>query len=76
MYTTGLDDADLDVRAGSAVGIIGESGSGKSTLVRQPLAPDTPTAGTVEFDGRLVDARAPAKSLLCFDAPPRRKVLA
>ena len=50
-YTTALDDADLDVRAGSAVGIIGESGSGKSTLVRLLLALDTPTAGTVEFDG-------------------------
>ena len=37
---TALEDADLDVRAGSAVGIIGESGSGKSTLVRLLLALD------------------------------------
>ena len=62
-FTTGLEDADLDVRAGSAVGIIGESGSGKSTLVRLLLALDTPTEGTVEFDGRPVDASAPARSL-------------
>ncbi|HYJ50339.1 MAG TPA: ATP-binding cassette domain-containing protein [Microbacterium sp.] len=62
-HTTALDDADLDVRTGSAVGIIGESGSGKSTLVRLLLALDAPTAGTVEFDGRPVDAAAKAQSL-------------
>ena len=62
-FTVGLEDADIDVRAGSAVGIIGESGSGKSTLVRLLLALDSPTAGTVEFDGRPVDASASARSL-------------
>jgi len=62
-YTTALDDADIDVRAGSAVGIIGESGSGKSTLVRLLLALDVPTAGTVEFDGAAVDAAAGARHL-------------
>ena len=62
-FTTGLEDADLDVREGSAVGLIGESGSGKSTLVRLLLALDTPTSGTVEFDGQVVDAKASARSL-------------
>nr|WP_208382526.1 ATP-binding cassette domain-containing protein [Microbacterium ulmi] len=62
-FTTALDDVDLDVREGASVGIIGESGSGKSTLVRLLLALDAPTAGTVEFDGRPVDAAAPARSL-------------
>jgi len=62
-YTSALEDADLDVRAGSAVGIIGESGSGKSTLVRLLLALDAPTAGTIEFDGRPVDAATGARSL-------------
>lgn len=61
--TTALEDVDLDVRAGTAVGIIGESGSGKSTLVRLLLALDAPTAGTVEFDGRPVDASAAARDL-------------
>ncbi|MDQ1122888.1 ABC transporter ATP-binding protein [Microbacterium trichothecenolyticum] len=61
--TTALDDVDLSVRAGSAVGIIGESGSGKSTLVRLLLGLDVPTAGTVEVDGRPVDARGSARSL-------------
>ncbi|MFZ4894562.1 ABC transporter ATP-binding protein [Plantibacter sp. Mn2098] len=54
--TTALHAADLDVQTGETVGIIGESGSGKSTLVRLLLALDTPTTGTVEFDGRPVTA--------------------
>lgn len=62
-FTTGLEDADIDVREGSSVGLIGESGSGKSTLVRLLLGLDTPSAGTVEFDGRPVDASASARSL-------------
>ena len=62
-YSTALDDADLDVREGAAVGIIGESGSGKSTLVRLLLGLDTPTSGTVTFDGEPVDAAASARSL-------------
>jgi len=61
--TIGLDDVDLSVRAGSAVGVIGESGSGKSTLVRLLLGLDVPSAGTVEVDGRVVDGRGSARSL-------------
>ncbi|MGP3535376.1 ATP-binding cassette domain-containing protein [Microbacterium sp. RD1] len=61
--TVALSDADVDVSAGAAVGVIGESGSGKSTLMRLLLALDAPTAGTVEFDGRPVDARAGARAL-------------
>ncbi len=60
---TALQDADIDVRAGESVGIIGESGSGKSTLVRLLLALDTPTSGTVSFEGRDVDASASARDL-------------
>ncbi|MFT4228767.1 MAG: ABC transporter ATP-binding protein [Microbacterium sp.] len=62
-FATALDDVSLTVAAGEAVGIIGESGSGKSTLVRLLLALDRPTAGTVAFDGRQVDAAASARSL-------------
>lgn len=62
-WTTALEDADLDVAAGTAVGIIGESGSGKSTLVRLLLGLDAATSGRVEVCGRPVDARASARSL-------------
>ncbi|MGI6879560.1 ABC transporter ATP-binding protein [Microbacterium sp. gxy059] len=61
--TVALHPTDLDVRAGDAVGIIGESGSGKSTLVRLLLGLDRPTAGSVEVDGRGVDAGGRARSL-------------
>lgn len=60
---TALEDVDVDVRAGSAVGVIGESGSGKSTLVRLLLALDVPSAGTIAFAGRQVDAAAGARAL-------------
>ena len=62
-FSTALEDADVDVREGSAFGIIGESGSGKSTLIRLLLGLDTPTAGTVTFDGKKVDAASSARSL-------------
>ncbi len=62
-YTVALEDADIDVVEGSAVGIIGESGSGKSTLVRLLLGLDVPTSGSVEFAGRAVDASAGARAL-------------
>ena len=62
-FATALEDADLTVGDGEAVGLIGESGSGKTTLVRLLLALDSPTSGSVSFDGRPVDARASARSL-------------
>ncbi len=60
---TALAPTDLDVEAGTSLGIIGESGSGKSTLVRLLLGLDRPTSGTVAVDGRRVDAAASARSL-------------
>jgi peptide/nickel transport system ATP-binding protein len=61
--THALTDVDIDVDEGSALGIIGESGSGKSTLVRLLLGLDSPTSGTVAFDGRPVDAASSARRL-------------
>ncbi|WP_029146293.1 ATP-binding cassette domain-containing protein [Microbacterium luticocti] len=61
--TTALADADIDVREGTAMGVIGESGSGKSTLMRLLLALDAPTSGTVVFDGQAVDATSGARAL-------------
>ena len=62
-WMTALDDADVTVDAGRTVGVIGESGSGKSTLIRLLLGLDVPTAGTVSFAGRTVDAAASARAL-------------
>lgn len=46
-----VDEVDVTVRSGEAVGIVGESGSGKTTLSRLLLAADRPDAGEVTLDG-------------------------
>jgi ABC-2 type transport system ATP-binding protein len=48
-----LRDVDLDIAAGSTVGLIGPNGSGKSTLLKAIGGIIQPTAGTVERRGRL-----------------------
>ncbi len=57
-----LRGVDLTIEAGETVAVIGESGSGKSTLARLLLGLDTPTAGTVTFDGRPVGAGSAAST--------------
>jgi len=47
-----LEDIDLELRRGQAIGVIGESGSGKTTLARAVAGLLAPCAGTIEFDGR------------------------
>jgi ATP-binding cassette subfamily B protein len=46
-----LHDVDLDVPAGSRVGLVGRSGSGKSTLVSLLLRLQDPVRGRVLIDG-------------------------
>jgi len=45
-------DVELTVARGETLGVVGESGCGKSTLGRMMMGLDTPTTGSVEFDGR------------------------
>jgi len=47
----GVQDIDLDIPAGSMVGIVGESGSGKSTLTRLIQRLYVPDRGRVWIDG-------------------------
>lgn len=46
-----LEDIDLDVRAGSTLGIVGSSGSGKSTLTKLLQRLYVPAGGRVLIDG-------------------------
>jgi zinc/manganese transport system ATP-binding protein len=46
-----LHDVDFEIGAGEFVGLIGSNGAGKTTLLRVILGLQTPTSGTVRFDG-------------------------
>ena len=48
-----LDEVDLDVPAGSVLGVVGVNGAGKSTLAKVLTGLYTPTSGRVLVDGRV-----------------------
>ncbi|MBI3154186.1 MAG: ABC transporter ATP-binding protein [Burkholderiales bacterium] len=57
-----LEDIDLELKRGQAIGVIGESGSGKTTLARVVAGLLPPSAGTMEFDGRALPPALAARS--------------
>ena len=48
---TAVDNVSLKIYSHETVALVGESGSGKSTLGRLILGLETPTSGTILFDG-------------------------
>ena len=56
-----LEGIDFHVAPGERVGLIGPNGSGKSTLVNCMSGVLPIDAGTIEFDGRILDGMPPHK---------------
>lgn len=53
-----VDPLDLDIAQNEFFSILGPSGCGKTTLMRMITGFETPTAGSIELDGRNVDGVA------------------
>jgi branched-chain amino acid transport system ATP-binding protein len=56
-----LDDINLEVAPGHFLGVIGPNGAGKSTLLNLLSGLLSPTSGTIEFDGRLLNGLRPPR---------------
>jgi ABC-type polar amino acid transport system ATPase subunit len=56
-----IKGVDLDVMPAEVVVIIGPSGGGKSTFLRCINYLEQPSAGTIEVDGVVIDAREPGR---------------
>ena len=50
-----LDNVDMEVVAGEAVGVVGPNGAGKTTLFNCLFGLEDPDEGSVVFDGRRID---------------------
>lgn len=55
-----LNQVDLNVVKGSIHGLIGPNGSGKSTMMNVLTGIYQPTAGAVEFNGRVISGSTPS----------------
>lgn len=55
-----LNEVQLNVAKGTVHGLIGPNGSGKSTMMNVLTGIYTPTAGEIEFNGKIISGTAPS----------------
>ena len=60
-WVKAVDGVDFTVAPGETLGVIGESGCGKTTTAKLILLQETPSAGTIRFDGKDVAGFAGAE---------------
>ena len=58
-HVTALDRADLELRAGEVLAVVGDNGAGKSTLIKVLCGAVIPDEGKVLLDGAPVHFRSP-----------------
>ena len=63
VYVHAVDGIDLAIRRRETLALVGESGSGKTTLGRTILRLLEPTAGELQFDGKII-THAPEKEII------------
>lgn len=56
-----LDNVSLDIEIGEFISVIGPSGSGKSTLMHILGCLDTPSGGTFQLDGVMIQSASPSQ---------------
>jgi D-xylose transport system ATP-binding protein len=63
----GLDDIDVDVRAGEVLALLGDNGAGKSTLIKCLSGALRLDRGTIEMDGQALGIETVYQDLALFD---------
>ena len=58
-----VQDVSFEIRAGEIVGLAGLIGSGRTEVARAIFGADRPTAGVVELDGKVLNARTPRAAI-------------
>src|SRR5207244_7062512 len=51
-----VDDISFTIESGRTLGVVGESGCGKTTTAKLVLLLESPTAGEIRFDGRVLES--------------------
>jgi fructose transport system ATP-binding protein len=63
-HVTALDGADLELRAGEVLAVIGDNGAGKSQLIKVLCGAVIPDEGQVLLNGKLVHFKSPIEARL------------